>query len=54
MKHEALTVNLNRDPLNLAYNDRIVDFQRDHVSFNRTVIERLCQCIVVEVASNQP
>lgn len=53
MKHETLPVYLDRDPFDLADDNRIIDSQRYHMPSDRLVIERFTNSVIVEVAIHQ-
>jgi hypothetical protein len=51
VEHETLTVDLNRDPLDLTYYHRVIHLQRNHVSLDRSIVEWFGQRVVVKVAT---
>jgi hypothetical protein len=51
VKHETLTVDLDRDPLDIAIYRGISDINGDHESLDRTVVERFSDSVIVEVAT---
>lgn len=52
MKHEALSVNFDRDPLDVTVQLRITNVDRDHETLNRPVVERFADGVVVEIAES--
>lgn len=53
MKHETLAVNLHRYPFDVAVYLRVLDFEFEHVPFDRTIAEWLSDGEIVEVAVRQ-
>jgi len=50
VKHETLTVDLDRDPLDVAIYRGISNIDGDHEPLDRTIVERLPDSVIVEVA----
>lgn len=50
MQHERLSVKTNRDPFDIAIHLGFPNFERQHVAFDRLLLEILADGIVVKVA----